>query len=366
MRVTRSLALATLLLTPSALTAQESGKLYAVVVGISDYPGLPAEAALPGARGEASRLALQLREEAGYADVRLLTDSSATREAITAALRDDLGNRVGYDDTLLFYFVGHGIGRDFDDPYLLTYDSQQGDLPGSAWSAAELGATIRELVPAGNYLIVTDASHAGSLNGLKLLGPTADSWPDMGPSAFMMSATQASQPSAAGVFAKDFMDAITGGADDNDDGQVSVNEISRYLQLTVPFRTENHQYISTSGRYDGEQAVSMGVLFKDTIPPELFGVDPSEAPLTEQEILGYSVDKVKFVFRDAREPVVSCRSVDPKPCENQCYLWDIPAGTCEVSAYVGSKRVTGKALVVARGAYVCEPAGESLNCVSPR
>lgn len=367
MSVTRKLLLASLMLAPASVAADETGKLYAVVVGISDYPGLSPEAALPSARGEASRLAIQLREEAGYTDVRLLVDSGATKEAIVAALRDDLGNRVGYDDTLLFYFVGQGIGRDFGDPYLLTHDSNQDDLPGSAWSINELGATLRELVPAGNFVLVTDASHAGSLNGLQLLGPTADSWPDMGPSNYRLSATQPKMPAADGVFAKHFMDAVTGGADFDDSGEVTNTELNRYMLLTVPDATGNSQYTSDAGRTNGQLALSSGVLFKNTLPPHL---DPTQVPqapqVGEQDILNYSVDKAKFVFRDAREPVVTCRGLDPKPCENQCYVWDVPAGTCEVSAYVGSRRVTGKALVVTRGAYVCEPAGDTLHCVSPR
>ncbi|MCB9759010.1 MAG: caspase family protein [Alphaproteobacteria bacterium] len=349
-----------------AQDATVPANLYAVVIGVGTYPTLPAEANLASAHGEASRVALALKEEAGFTDVRLLTDSAATREGLRKVIQDDLAQRVGYDDLLMVYFVGQGLGADFEDPYLLLYDSDQANLPASALGVGELAGWLQSSVQAGSYAIVTDAAHAGSLNGIALLGPAATSWPALPGSTFYLSANAAARPGVEGAFGKHFIDGITGGADFSDDGHVTTSELHRYLLLAVPDETGNSQYPADAGTNAGNLAVSKGVLFKSTLPAHL---DPTKEPVVVDSGAGLSafeVDKVKFVFRDAFEPVVQCRDQQPKACENQCYLWNVTAGICEVTAYVGGTRVTGKALVAARGAYVCEPKAGDLVCKAPQ
>ena len=102
----------------SAVHAQEAPRRFAVVVGVSQAGGSP-ELALEGAGSDATRVALALREQAGYTDVRIITDAEATKARILQTFQEDLASVVTEQDTLLVYFVGHGVGGDFDDPYLL-------------------------------------------------------------------------------------------------------------------------------------------------------------------------------------------------------------------------------------------------------
>lgn len=371
MKATRTLLVAASLLGAFALGldgwAQATPKRYALIIGVSSYPGLPPEAALPSASGDASRLALALKEQAGFSEVRLLTDSAATHAGIESALRDDLGKIVSERDLLLVYFVGHGIGGDFDDPYLLTFDSDQKSLPGSAWSVADFGRSVERYVAAGSTVLLTDASHTGSVNGIPLLGPAASSWPVMRGTSFVVSATQLRQPGAEGVLAHHVMDALGGGADFSDDGQVTSSELMRYLLLAVPDQTKNAQYPAESGRHDGNLVLSSGVKLHATLPPHL---DPNRPTVVvnnqPDDLLNYTVDKVKFVFHGATGGTVQCRDQAVQVCEPQCYVHEVKAGACEVSAWMGTQKLTGKALVAARGLMICEPAGGgTLNCRIP-
>ncbi|MFT5586463.1 MAG: hypothetical protein ACI9VR_004062, partial [Cognaticolwellia sp.] len=248
----------------NAAHAQDAPRRFAVVVGVSQAGSSP-ELALEGAGSDATRVALALREQAGYTDVRIITDAEATKERILKTFQEDLALVVTEQDTLLVYFVGHGVGGDFDEPYLLPYDTDPLDVPGTAISVAELGAQLSQWVPAASYAIVTDAAHQGAVGDLALLGPAATSWPDMGASTMLLSASGLGSPAVPGVFSKHFIDAITGGADTSRDGIVSVAELYRYLVIAVPAETGGSQQPAVGGRYDQELALATDVTFKDLL-----------------------------------------------------------------------------------------------------
>lgn len=86
-----------------------SGSRYAVVVGISDYPGDAND--LNYSDDDAIEMANALTESYGFANVALLTDLDATREAILTAIESipaDAGEVV-------FFYSGHGMNGDADD-----------------------------------------------------------------------------------------------------------------------------------------------------------------------------------------------------------------------------------------------------------
>lgn len=381
------LLLASLGCVPATSWAQEASgpRNFAVVIGVSSVEGAP-ELTLEGAGSEATRVALALREEAGYTDVRIITDAEATKERIVATFRDDLAQKVTPQDTLMVYFVGHGVGGDFDDPYLLTYDTQPDDIPGTALSVAELGGQLSSWVPAGSYAIVTDASHAGDFNGVALLGPAASSWPDMGANTVLLSAAGLGSAASPGVFARHFTDAITGGADSSQDGSVSIAELYRYLVIAVPAETNGAQQPVMDGRFNQELSLAQGVQYKPLLS-ELNKDDPEVVYLTrevevpgevviirevggpaEQVLPDFSVEKVKFVIKGVQEPVVACREQEPVACSGACYLRDVMAGPCTVSGFVGDAQVTTSVFIAARGVagcswseankeFVCRPPG---------
>jgi hypothetical protein len=96
--------------------ASGRGRAVGVFVGISDYPG---HGDLPFCASDAIRVQ-QAFVNAGIMsplDTVVLTDHQATRVAVSNAL-DRLMRRIGPDDTLVFFFSGHGsqiVDQDRDE-----------------------------------------------------------------------------------------------------------------------------------------------------------------------------------------------------------------------------------------------------------
>ncbi|MCP4803963.1 MAG: caspase family protein [Proteobacteria bacterium] len=366
---------------PSEVTAPQQ-KRYAVVVGLSQYASMPEGFGLESAHGDAARVALALREEAGFADVRLITDAEATRERIEAVFRDDLSGTVGSDDLVLIYFVGHGVGGDFDDPYLLTHDTSPDDLPGTALSVKSFGESLPQWLQAGSYAIVTDAAHDERLGELALVGPVANSWPDLGSNTMLLSATSTGEFGAEGVFSGHFIDAITGGADTNKDGTVTAAELHRYVLIAVP-RVVSGQNPAVSGKFDAGLPLSSGVTFKETLREAATTGETQVVVVREQvevpaevifireqgeatEILPtHTVDKVKFVMKGLASPTVACREQSTLTCDPTCYAREVLAGPCTVSGFDGNFKLSGSVFVAARGVYECEPEDGLVVCKSP-
>jgi hypothetical protein len=97
------------------LGQQVSGKRYAVVVGISDYPGTVND--LQYCDDDADAMSTALTEVYGFTGVTVLKDLSATRGAILAAIEDSV-SQAGSDGEVVFFFSGHGangVASDGDD-----------------------------------------------------------------------------------------------------------------------------------------------------------------------------------------------------------------------------------------------------------
>jgi hypothetical protein len=83
------------------------GTIYALLVGINDYPRQMATP-LTGCVNDTTEAGRLLADRAGgTADVRVLLNADATAAAVTAAIEGHLG-AAGPGDTALFWFSGHG------------------------------------------------------------------------------------------------------------------------------------------------------------------------------------------------------------------------------------------------------------------
>jgi hypothetical protein len=143
---------------------------YALLVGISKYPGTGND--LWGPREDAERMARLLVERYGYQpdDVLVLTDADATREQIAEAFLRHLG-QAGPEGTALFYFSGHGfpmLGNEgIGEP--LDPEPDGRDEAIAVWDATgvgtyllddELGGLIQRL-RTRRTLIILDACYSG-------------------------------------------------------------------------------------------------------------------------------------------------------------------------------------------------------------
>lgn len=143
-------------------------KNWAVVVGISEYQASTLN--LKWADEDALDFYDALRRGKDWEPDRitLLTNASATKEAIRAGL-EGLAKRAGADDQVVFYFSGRGsFAPDqppFDegdglDEYLLPYDALPGS-PSRDLSDDDLEALLSAL-PTNNVLIILDTGFSSS------------------------------------------------------------------------------------------------------------------------------------------------------------------------------------------------------------
>lgn len=349
----------------SSALAQSSGEprkdpnqatFVAVVVGISAYKELPDEAELNFARSDAATVADALKQLGMYDYVFLMTDREASKENIAETLRVKAAQFTGPKDTLLVYFVGHGVGGNLGVPTLLAYDST---LEAADQDGLEVGAFARDIAAwtrAGTTILVTDAIHKNQLESIPFFGPSADQWPDIAPGTMVISSSQANQPGRDGAFGVVFADAISGAADSDSDGTITANELFAYLDKRM---IGSGQTPVVTGDSSANLVVARGVAPGMTA----LGARP-DIPIIEKD---YEVYAAKFVFRDGANPSVQCAGSPVKVCDPSCYVRNFRAGTCTITAIVDGVETRGKTLALVPGKYDCGlRADKTLSCMPPQ
>ena len=144
---------------PAAYVASQTGKSWAVVIGINDYEKVRR---LTYAKADAESVAGMLRQR-GF-QVAELYDQQATRTAILDELGDKLVDRVGENDRVLIFFAGHGEtkqpkgGKEMG--FLLPVEAEQEGLARTAIPMS----LIRDLadgLPAKQVLFLVDVCYGG-------------------------------------------------------------------------------------------------------------------------------------------------------------------------------------------------------------
>lgn len=341
-----------------AAHAQQGGRRVALVVGIGRYEKLPPELSRDTPRADAARVAAAL-EQAGFDRVRLLTDASATYENVQAVLKEQVSQECGSGDLFLLYFVGQGVGADFDDPRLLFYDTDPDAFEATSLAVKPFARDVQRWVPASSYVILSDAAFDGQFNGLALLGPTGNDWPAFGAHSFVASSASPRQTARPGVFAAAVIEGLGGRADANGDGVVNGSELNGWLVLAVPEATAGKQQANVQGAYDPaleitrRRAISVAIV-------------PTGEPMSTTVVTPLvRVDKAKFVFQGGTSPKVQCGQAPVLVCDPSCYVWDVTSGACRVSMNFEGREVTGQVDVMYRGAYTCGPYLGGVQCSSP-
>jgi hypothetical protein len=274
---------------PGAAQGAE-GKRVALVIGIGEYPNLPAELRLPHAREDVEAIAQILREKDGF-EVMELKEGFATRQAIESFLVQSLPGMVGPADTLLIYIEAHGMGADFDDPYVLPYDARSEDIENTGMRISDLGRRVRDAVNVRALVLLTDTAHAGDLGGLALLGPNARSWPELPENTFILSASSMREPATEGLFAPLLVRAFSGEADASRDGVLTASELHRFILDQAVTASGDKMHPTDAGHYAPglelfpvPAVVPVPVVGSETTPgPEPLPVEPTSAPVRERK-----------------------------------------------------------------------------------
>lgn len=224
----------------------------AVVVGISDYQhnDIPD---LNFAAADAQAFADWLRSPAGGSipedHIILLTDKNATLGNFAMAL-DGLVDDCKEGDQAIIYFSGHGdVERKMitQPGYLLCRDAPAiCYMGGGAFNLRDLQLVVStlSLQNKARVVVITDACHAGKLAGNAIGGVqiTGKSLAELFANEVKIMSCQPNELSLEGeqwggghgVFSYHLVRGMTGLADRNSDGLVTLFEIGRYLEDVVP------------------------------------------------------------------------------------------------------------------------------------
>ncbi len=220
----------------SGKTYHGIAKAWAVLVGINHYDD-PFIASLKVCVDDVT--AIQQALAGRYQAARLLTDATPDRLPTRANILGELSvvaQAASEDDLLLFYFSGHGTAEG-GESYLLAQDTRLSALDTTAVAMRDVRRYI-EKSPAHAKVIVLDACHSGASIG--------KAEPTMTPEfiqrvfeeaegiAVLASCKQGQQSwewpeEGRSVFTYFLLDALTGKADLDGKGFVTVSDASRYV-----------------------------------------------------------------------------------------------------------------------------------------
>ncbi len=212
---------------------------WAVVVGISAYqdPAL----ALKWASKDARDFSEYLIKEAGFSalNVKVLTDTQATRSEIVSALGDGwLGRRAQPGDLAVVYIVANGIKSDQKSEakhMVLPYDGTEKNALATGIPTEWLTKLIADQVPCKRTVIVLDLNHAaGGEKGIARAAEFDPSSLTVSPGQMLICSSKPNQNSwdskscSNSVFLHHLLDGLRSKA-----GNTSLKEAFDYMQTKV-------------------------------------------------------------------------------------------------------------------------------------
>ncbi len=245
------------------------GKLWAVVIGVSDYRNLSKDQQLQYAHRDAQDFAAFLRSPNGggfpASQITLLLNADATISSMRSALGTALPRSVEPDDVVVIFFAGHGVVEGERDGYLLATDSDPQNLYATAMPIAELDRIVTERIRARSVILIADACHAGKLGWTSrsteaqtMVNRYLDEVGKSGKGVLRILGSRADQRSyegsqwggGHGVFTHFLLKGLRGEADRDKDGFVREGELLDYLSEMVPRETKALQHPRAAGSID--------------------------------------------------------------------------------------------------------------------
>ena len=259
---------------------------YALLIGNQSYPAPSDFVPLNSAHADvdAMRAVLADPDCGGFHDIEILKDADrgGTMKAIGAALR-----QKDRDDLLLIYFSGHGQTDEFGDLYLAANNAEKEHLQATAIDARQLSQMMGR-ADAGKTVLILDCCHAGAFpTGFKSgsgLQAAADTYAKGGGSYVLMACgefelARDGKDGGLSLLTGHLVEGLKGAADVNEDGKITVKELSEYLDRALS--VGGLQSFNQSGRnQQGEVWLSSS------------GIDPLESVLekAEKQIISWCED----------------------------------------------------------------------------
>ena len=220
---------------------------YAVIVGISDYALFgPNNGDLNFADDDALMFKNLLQSRAGGSvppgNIILLTERQATRSNILRAM--NLFRRATQHDRIIFFFSGHG-----DQGLLVPYDAR----PGFVLMHSDVKSAFRASA-AHTKLLLADACKSGSMR-LHTAPHPVDNSADGNSNVVVMMSSRANQTSRElsnlqhGAFTYYLVRGAVGDADADRDRIVTMQELYKYMRVTIQSATHNQQTPVVFGKF---------------------------------------------------------------------------------------------------------------------
>ncbi len=268
------------LFTETLLTrTSKVGERFALVVGISKYKhaekGIPN---LENAAKDACKFAQFLKSPKGGGfdekNVLLLTDELATSSAMRKGLFTFL-KRAIEEDLVFFFFSGQGTPEPgmIDNYYLLTYDADPASLPSTAIPTWEVNTAFQRNIKAKRAVLFVDACHISGIGkmtevrniNMNMINKYIRRLSEVGEGMAVFTATQDGETAVVqqykerdtGLFTHHLLEALTGAADDNSDGVVTLGEAVDYTIDVVSAVTRGKQRPQVGGKFDRNLPLSV-------------------------------------------------------------------------------------------------------------
>lgn len=251
--------------------------VWAVVVGINDYPRLPK---LKYAVNDAQAFYRLLVEENRIPpeNVTLLTNEQASLVNLRSTLGTRIKNSARESDMVIIFFAGHGATeRDAASPdgdglekYLLPFDTDPADLYTTAMPMVEV-ARIFNRIRSERLVFIADACYSGGSGGRTI--SVADTRANIGDGFLdrvvsgrgkvIITASAANEVSVEkdemqhGVFTYYLLEGLRGKADLDRDSMITVDEAYRYVYEQVPRATGQEQHPVKKGTVEGNVVLSI-------------------------------------------------------------------------------------------------------------
>ncbi len=294
----------------SGVAPDGRGKLWAVVVGVSNYQNLKPEEQLKFAHRDAEDMAAFLRSPEGGGfpsnQIKLLLNENATVAAIRTALGSWLARSAEPEDVVYVFFAGHGVVEN-NDGYLLAYDSDPQNLYATALSVAELNRIVSDRVRTREQVVIVDACHSGKLGLVSrgtgseaLISRYLDEVDKSGEGSFRLLASRENERSyedtrwggGHGVFTHFLLEGLRGKADTDSDGVIRAGELLNYLSEVVPTETNALQHPRASGNIDARLPLAVSAITRSAGNAEAVAI-PNPAPNSlSLEVRGLSGSEV--------------------------------------------------------------------------
>jgi hypothetical protein len=197
-------------------------------------------------RMDAEMIRVMQKRGVPQSHIAFIKNEQATKENILRQFVPFL-ERAGADDTLVFYYAGHG-GRNYSDPArtctFVTYDTK------STWTVGSVFDTVQKHFHGAQTVYLADCCHSGSL--------VAEAATHKGRTAVLASAHVASTSTGNWTFTRCLVEMFQGNPvlDFDGDGEITFAEAARYAEGEMSFIEGQHAAHSVSGGFPAGFAIA--------------------------------------------------------------------------------------------------------------